>query len=316
MFSIIIPLYNKESSVAKTLDTVLAQTFTDYEVIVVDDGSTDRSLPIVQTFTDSRIKVYTKKNGGVSHARNYGIERANNDYIAFLDADDAWDSNYLEEMSKMIERYPECGMYNCAYRAVKGDRIMVESPNIPNGIIQDYFKTTLALDNMISWTSATIIRKEVIAVAGLFPVGMVSGEDSFMWCKVAMHYPVAYTHKIMATYNMMMSDAYSRIAKPDTCKESWSDLYSDNDPYLNKFIAYKAVENGLRHAWAGQKGKSKLIERQLNFARRLNDKYFNQRFFRLFCLNRTPQFAVNVLLLYKKLVTIRFFGPPYYSVCL
>lgn len=314
MFSIIIPLYNKEASVAETLQTVLAQTFTSYEVIVVDDGSTDQSLPIVQSFTDSRIKVYSKENGGVSHARNYGIERATYDYIAFLDADDAWDSNYLEEMSKMIERYPKCGMYNCAYRAVKGDRIMIESPNIPDGVVRDYFRTTLTLDNMISWTSATIIKKEVIAVTGMFPVGMVSGEDSFMWCKVAMHYPVAYTHKIMATYNMMMSGAYSRIAKPDSCKESWSDLYHDNDIYLNKFIAYKAVENGLRHAWAGQKIKSKTIERQLNFARRLNDSYFNQRFVRLFCLNRTPQFAVRVLLLYKKLVTIRFFGPRYFSI--
>ncbi|SIR44099.1 glycosyltransferase family 2 protein [Pontibacter lucknowensis] len=313
MFSIIIPLYNKEASVAETLNTVLAQTFTAYEVIVVDDGSTDRSLSIVQSFTDSRIKVYSKQNGGVSHARNYGIERANYDYIAFLDADDAWDSNYLEEMSKLIARHPECGMYNCAYRGVKGDRILIESPNIPDGVIDNYFKTTLTLDNMISWTSATIIRKEVTTVAGLFPVGMISGEDSFMWCKVAMHYPVAYTHKIMATYNMMMSGAYSRIAKPDSCKESWSDLYSDHDMYLNKFIAYKAVENGLRHAWAGQKRKSKLIERQLNFARTYNDKFFNQRFVRLFCLNRTPLFAVRILLLYKKLVTIRFFGPRYLS---
>ncbi|MBX0332374.1 glycosyltransferase [Pontibacter sp. HSC-14F20] len=316
MFSIIIPLYNKEASIAETLHTVLDQTFTAYEVIVVNDGSTDQSLSIVQSFDDRRIKVYTKKNGGVSDARNYGIERANYDYIAFLDADDTWDSNYLEEMNKMIEKYPDCGMYNCAYRAVKGDRIFIESPNISDGVIEDYFKATLTLDNMISWTSATIIKKEVTAVSGLFPVGMVSGEDSFMWCKVAMHYPVAYTHKIMATYNMMMSGAFGRIAKPDSCKESWSDLYSNHNHYLNKFIAYKAVENGLRHAWAGQKRKSRLIERQLNFARKHNDRYFKQRFIRLFCLNRTPQFAVNILLLYKKLVTIRFFGPPYFSICL
>lgn len=314
MFSIIIPLYNKEASVAETLNSVLAQSFGDFEVIVVDDGSTDESLSIVRTFTDSRIKVYSKTNGGVSHARNYGIERANKAYLAFLDADDSWDSNYLEEMSKMIERYPECGMYNCAYRAIKGARILIESPNIPDGIVHDYFKTTLTLNNMISWTSATVLKKEVIAVTGMFPVGMVSGEDSYMWCKVAMRYPVAYTHKIMATYNMVMSGAYSRIAKPDTCKESWYDLYSENDPYLNRFIAYKAVENGLRHAWAGQKVKSLLIEKQLNFAKRFNDRFFNKRFTRLFFLNRTPYTAVRVLLLYKKLVTLRFFGPRYFTV--
>lgn len=313
MFSIIIPLYNKEASVAETLDTVLAQTFSEYEVVIVDDGSTDQSLSIVRTFTDERIKIYSKKNGGVSHARNYGIERAQYDYIAFLDADDAWDSNYLEEMSKLIKRHPECGMYNCAYRGIKGNRILIESPNIPDGVVQDYFKTTLTLENMISWTSATIVKKEVFAEVGMFPVGMISGEDSYMWCKVAMKHPVAYTHKIMATYNMMMSGAYSRIAKPDSCKESWSDLYRENEPYLNKFIAYKAVENGLRHAWAGQKLKSRLIEHQLFFAKRFNDRYFNKRFVRLFLLNRVPHFAVRVLLLYKKLVTIRFFGPRHLS---
>jgi hypothetical protein len=162
---------------------------------------------------------------------------------------------------------------------------------------------------MISWTSATIVRRDVFKHVGKFPVGMISGEDSFMWCKVAKSYPVAFSHKIMATYNMMLSDAYYRIAKPDTSKESWYDLYSESDPYCNKFIAYKAVENGLRHAWGGYKKKSLLIERQLSFAKHFNDKYFNNRFKRLYFLNRLPQTFVRILFQYKKLVTLHFFKP-------
>ncbi len=309
MFSIIIPLYNKENSISKTLTTVLNQTFKKFEVLIIDDGSKDQSLSRVRMFSDFRIKVYTKANGGVSDARNYGIERASYNYIAFLDADDGWDNNYLEEMEKLITKYPECGMYNCAYRRVKSNRIYSESPNIPDGVIQDYFKTTLTLNDMISWTSATIIKKEVFDSVGKFPVGMVSGEDCYMWCKVAIKYPVAFTQKIMSTYNMMLSDAYLRVAKPDTCQESWYDLYNEHDPYLNKFIASKAIENGLRHAWAGQKKKSKLIEQQFKFVKEFNDQYFNSRLKKLYYLNRLPYFAVKVLLLYKKLATLHFFEP-------
>jgi glycosyltransferase involved in cell wall biosynthesis len=306
MFSIVIPLYNKESSIGDTLHTVLNQTFENFEILVIDDGSTDSSLSIVQGFTDTRLKIFTKKNGGVSSARNYGIERAQFDYIAFLDADDAWDYNYLDEMHKLINRFPHCGMYSCAYRRVKTNRIYTESPNIQEGIIEDYFKTTLTLNDMISWTSATIIKKEVVSKVGLFPVGMVSGEDCYMWCKVAIHYPVAFSHKIMATYNMTMSDAHLRIAKTDTCNESWFDLYSDHDNYRNKFIAYKAVENGLRHTWGGDKKKGQQIEKQFHYAKTFNDKYFNSRFTKLYFLNRLPQFAIKVLLMYKRLVTIHF----------
>lgn len=309
MYSIIIPLYNKESSIAETLTTVLNQTYTEFEVIIVDDGSKDRSLSIVQSFSDPRIKVYSKENGGVSHARNYGIERAAYNYVAFLDADDEWDNNYLEEMSKLIASHPECGMYNCAYRRVKSNKIYTETPNIPDGVIENYFKTTLTLNDMISWTSATIIKKEVFATVGKFPVGMISGEDCYMWSKVANNYPVAFTKKILATYNMTLSDAYLRVAKPDTCQESWYDLYNEHNPYQNKFIASKAIENGLRHAWAGQKKKSILIEQQFNFVKEFNDQYFNSRFKKLYLLNRLPYFAVKVLLLYKKLATLHFFEP-------
>lgn len=95
MFSIIIPLYNKADYIAETLKSVLNQTYCDYEVIVVNDSSTDNSLEVASSFQDERIHIYTKENEGVSAARNYGIMHAKYDYIAFLDADDIWESDYL-----------------------------------------------------------------------------------------------------------------------------------------------------------------------------------------------------------------------------
>lgn len=102
MFSIIIPLYNKADYIAETLKSVLNQTYCDYEVIVVNDSSTDNSLEVASSFQDERIHIYTKENEGVSAARNYGIMHAKYDYIAFLDADDIWESDYLECQKKLI----------------------------------------------------------------------------------------------------------------------------------------------------------------------------------------------------------------------
>ena len=95
MFSVVIPLYNKEDYIGKTIQSVLHQTYSEFEIIVVNDSSTDRSLKVVESFKDSRIKIYTIPNGGVSIARNYGIQKATHEIIALLDSDDVWEDNYL-----------------------------------------------------------------------------------------------------------------------------------------------------------------------------------------------------------------------------
>ena len=104
--SVIIPLYNKEKSIVHTIQSVLKQTYTNYEIIIVDDGSTDKSASIVdrivKEFKD-QVRIIRKKNGGVSSARNIGIKEAKYDYIALLDGDDLWDKHYLEEQMKMIQ---------------------------------------------------------------------------------------------------------------------------------------------------------------------------------------------------------------------
>lgn len=114
-FSIIIPLYNKRPYVERTLRSVFAQTFTDYEVLVVDDGSTDGSAELVQQYTDARLHIYRKENGGVCSARNYGIRKAQGDYIAFLDADDEWHPEFLSALDNLSRRFPQAGICATAY---------------------------------------------------------------------------------------------------------------------------------------------------------------------------------------------------------
>ena len=107
--SVIIPLYNKESYIKNTLRSVLEQNFTDFEIIIVNDGSTDNSLEIVSSFKDERIQVIHQPNSGASSSRNKAIQSAKTQYIAFLDADDFWFPNHLEELVQLIQDFPNCG---------------------------------------------------------------------------------------------------------------------------------------------------------------------------------------------------------------
>ena len=116
MISVIIPLYNKEKQIARTLQTVLEQTFQAFEIVIVDDGSTDGSVQEIEQIKDSRIRLIHQQNGGVSAARNRGITEARYDLVAFLDADDEWKPTYLETQYQLYQKYPECSVYACNYK--------------------------------------------------------------------------------------------------------------------------------------------------------------------------------------------------------
>ena len=104
-FSIIVPLYNKELSIRTTIESILKQTYPHFELIIINDGSTDRSLEIAEQFTDNRISIVDVPNGGVSNARNIGISKASYDYLTFLDADDLWYENSLDEFKFLIDNF-------------------------------------------------------------------------------------------------------------------------------------------------------------------------------------------------------------------
>ena len=99
-FSVVIPLYNKETHLKKTLALVLQQDFSDFEVIIVNDGSTDNSVKVVESFSDKRIELFHQKNKGAAAARNFGIEKAKAKYIALIDADDEWKENHLSTLKE------------------------------------------------------------------------------------------------------------------------------------------------------------------------------------------------------------------------
>lgn len=207
MISVVIPLYNKEKQIERTLRSVFAQTYTDFEIVVVNDGSTDRSAAVVESLNDPRIRLVTQKNAGVSAARNRGIREARGEYIALLDGDDEWKPEFLETMTSLTEKYPHCEVFAGNYTQV--DCNGRQSPTIingiafdgPDGILDNYF-TVASQSNPPVWSSCVMTTKDVFDSVGGFPIGVRSGEDLLTWARIACRYKIAYSRLPLAYYNM------------------------------------------------------------------------------------------------------------------
>ena len=204
--SVVIPLYNKELEITNTISSVLAQTFTDFEVIVVDDGSTDNSLSQLEKCSDQRIKVFTTENKGVSHARNFGIKNATSQFIAFLDADDLWKPHHLKDLKLLFETYPNCGMYCKAYEKIKGKTIIdsrykdISNSKHWKGVVDDYFYHSNI--NSLASSSSIAIKKSILDTTGYFNENYNSGEDTDLWIRIALKHPTAFDNNVSVTINL------------------------------------------------------------------------------------------------------------------
>lgn len=239
-FSVVIPLYNKSPYVAKAIQSVLGQTFSDYELIVVDDGSDDDSAVIAQKTIEGHqhCRLIKQKNAGVSVARNNGVAASTGDYLCFLDADDWWDPRFLEEMAKLIGEYSDAGIYGTNYTIVNENKhktrvspIGVE-PGFEKGYInycQVYAKTMA----MPLWTGAVCMPRPVFNEIGGFAQGIKLGEDFLLWIRVALKYKVVLLNKPLSYYNQDADAAFRGTNKkqydPDTFMTFFFDQFEDEE---------------------------------------------------------------------------------------
>ena len=203
-FSIIVPLYNKAPYIRRALESITSQTFKDWECIIVDDGSTDESLSIVQEVKSKEpgaesINIMHQKNAGVATARNNGVAACHGECVCFLDADDWWEPTFLEEMDRLIAEYPDAGLYASNYIYYKPGKTHV-ALSLPRGYI-NYPEAYLQSSSMPVWTGATCMPRKVFDEMGGFPMGIKLGEDFLLWAKTALHYPVVCSEKPLAYYN-------------------------------------------------------------------------------------------------------------------
>lgn len=219
-FSVVIPLYNKANQIEKTLESVFAQTYTDYEIVIVDDGSTDGSAEGVEQIIHNekarKIRLIKQENAGVSAARNRGIAEAHGEYIALLDADDEWKPEYLETIHNLIQKYPQCQVFATNYTHIDSEG--KEFPTILNcikfqgedGILDNYFEVASHSSPPICSICITSTKKAFESVGG-FPVGVKSGEDLLTWARLACKFQIAYSTKPLAIFNV---EGYHTNEKP------------------------------------------------------------------------------------------------------
>ena len=197
--SVIIPLYNKAPYVRKAVESVLAQSYEDWELVVVNDGSTDGSDMIVSEYIDERVRIVSQDNQSVSAARNKGVELAKAELIAFLDADDWWDERFLEEMIAFTEAYPNAGLWACNYWYVKRGKTRVAVKQ-ESGYF-DYAESYLRNEAMPVWTGAVVLPKKSFEQAGGFNPIIRMAEDFDLWIRIALTRRMAFLDKPLAYYN-------------------------------------------------------------------------------------------------------------------
>lgn len=239
-FSIIIPVFNKERFVAKTLKSVLSQSFIDFEIIIINDGSTDKSEAEILAITDERILYFLKENEGVAVARNLGIGKASADYICFLDADDFWDSNFLATMNHYIQKLPNEKVFAAAIEIETGKKTFPAQYSFDKKNdfeIVNFFEASQK--EAVLWTSAVCIHKDVFKKVGVFDEQLKVSEDTDLWIRIGLQYQVVFIWQILARYvfdkksisrsrNYIFEDAffekYKSVEKQNPALKKYMDL--------------------------------------------------------------------------------------------
>lgn len=200
MFSVIIPYYRKYAYIERCVNAVLGQTFKDYEIILVDDGSKDDISIVCREKWGSRVQVISQENQGVSAARNKGIANATHDYIAFLDADDFWSPCHLEYVSKVIRREEQVKIIGCRYTRKKS-AVEMGGEILDYTLIENYLENR-AIKNTLFSSSSTVIKRSFFMENGGFNTRLTKGEDLDVWFRaVASGGKVIYVNNTLAYYS-------------------------------------------------------------------------------------------------------------------
>lgn len=200
--TVIIPLYNKENSIENTIHSVLCQTMSDFELLIINDGSTDNSGHVVSKISDPRIRLINKTNGGVSSARNEGIRLANTEYIAFIDGDDIWRNNHLEILKNAIFKFdsPNVGGFATSFYKSEenwfNDLMYKEEEPV---YVKDYFE--MMAQPVTKFNSSTIlVKKSKVLLTGLFSEHLQYGEDVEFWHRLFQKFDLVFVDAITVNY--------------------------------------------------------------------------------------------------------------------
>lgn len=288
-FSIVIPLYNKQAYIRRAIYSAFDQigfTQQQCEIIIVDDGSSDESLAIVKKIqaenSSRKIIVHTQANAGVSRARNKGVELANSKYIAFLDADDTYEPNFLREIKSLIVQYPKAVMYCTAYQfintsaGIKRDASFAGIDKEQSAqLLKDYFLSASMGDLPVT-SSSVCIRKDALIGVGGFPCSENMGEDQAVWSQIALKHPIAISQKVCANYfeatpsSLMQTNAPKSEMPFSTRLQQQLDqrkVESSKVSSIQSYIAGHLIDLVRRNIKSGDLKRAKIISSDLRARR-------------------------------------------------
>lgn len=291
-FSIIIPLFNKEKYVENAINSILNQSFSDYELLIIDDGSTDKSRVIAATFLSDKIRIIDhSKNKGLSAARNTGIKNASSTYITFLDADDLWHPNFLQTIKKLISSHPEAHIFATNFDEVYPNKTLTPhngSENLAsdfNGVI-DFFK--LNLKQGIYTPSSVCWHKSVFEKIGYYDENISFSEDLDFNIRANIKFKLAYSKSIQMSYFMETDNQITRSSILNKTFPNYDqyEQYCTTVPNLKKYLDFERYVLAKHLKVDGDTKKYPKIIRNIDF-KNLNYKQI--------LLLKSPYFLLRII---------------------
>jgi len=294
--TVVIPLYNKQNYVGKTLESVLNQSFTNFEVVLINDCSTDNSFAVVAAFDDSRIRLLShSKNQGLSATRNTGIKNATSKYIAFLDADDLWKPDFLKEIYQLITSFPDAHLFATNYEEIIDDKITILPANgaeklLKNGLINDYFEKSL--QQPLYCHSSICVKKEVFENIGFYNEKITYGEDVDFNIRANLVYKLVYSKCTLTQYHTVSENQITQ-SNFSSKKITDFDYYEKNNTNLSlkKFIDFQRYTHAKMYKMEGDFGKYNQLKKGINLSN-LNWKQI--------ILLHLPSFLLNKIKIWKQ----------------
>ena len=241
-FSIVIPVFNKEKYIKETILSVINQTHDNYEIIIINDASTDNSLKIIEeVISDKAVIINNKNNLGLSASRNIGFEASSDKYIAFLDGDDVWDKNFLKEINELIINFPKESIFGTYYKENYNGKILYPKINIKEKllgtkfVIKNFFEANLR--RLIITQSCLVFKKNIFDTVGLYNPEITFAEDIDFYIRCFQNFNLAYSYQ---TYHMQRKMVHKSISnsKTDNLNYPLLDKYLGVSDELNRFINF------------------------------------------------------------------------------
>nr|WP_317630792.1 glycosyltransferase family A protein [uncultured Flavobacterium sp.] len=240
MISVIIPLYNKELSIASTIKSVLNQSFCQFELLIINDGSTDGSLNVIKEFTDSRLKILSKNNGGVSSARNFGMTNSKYDWIALLDGDDIWEKDHLLNISNVINDKNDVNVIATGFQLATKNGDILKKIYVNESGFYNFFEIHLRY-GFIVHTSAIVFNKLYFNDLK-FDTNLSLGEDTKFWEQMGKKSNFYFIKSITSNY-INDSENKAIFKKYDTKKINLYHINIDDisDDFQKKYYKISIV---------------------------------------------------------------------------